>query len=49
MVEVAREARMFLLQQGLDAVEFEGESLEPGSVVGAEGLGRELAGKGARG
>lgn len=39
-----REARVFLLDQGLLAVEFEGEGLESGAVVGAERFGGKLSG-----
>jgi hypothetical protein len=44
VVELGGEAGTLVLEQGCDAVEFEGEGLEPGAVVGAEGFGRELAG-----
>jgi len=44
VVELGGETGVFLLEQELDTVEFEGEGLESGAVVGAKGFGRELAG-----
>jgi hypothetical protein len=49
-MEFAGEARVFLLQQSFEAVEFEGESLESGAVVGAERFrGKRALGEGASG